>query len=72
VAFFVFIFSVWTQQINISLSALELAGYSHYIPMGRPQVVIGSSRNEWLSNWSEKLDFGVDILNVRPKILLVM
>ena len=47
-----------------ALSALELEGYSHYIPMGRSQVVIGCSRNEWLPKWFEKQDFGVDILIV--------
>ena len=47
-----------------ALSALELAGYSHYVPMGRQRIVVSSPRGEWFPLWLEKQDFGVDILKV--------
>lgn len=47
-----------------ALSALELAGYSHYVPMGRPKTVIGCFRYEWLPKWFEQTDFGVDVIKV--------
>jgi hypothetical protein len=47
-----------------ALSALELAGYSHYIPMGRQRIVVGCSHGEWFPRWMEKQDWGMDILKI--------
>jgi hypothetical protein len=47
-----------------ALTALELLGYSHYIPMGRPQVVVYYPRGEWVPVWMEQYDWGVDVLKV--------
>lgn len=46
------------------LSALELAGYTHYVPMGRPVVYVGHPKDEWVPSWLKKHDWGVDILLV--------
>lgn len=46
------------------LSALELAGYTHYVPMGRPVVYIGYPQGEWVPTWLKKHDWGVDLLFV--------
>jgi hypothetical protein len=46
------------------LSALELAGYTHYVPMGRPVVFVGYPKNEWIPTWLKKHDWGVDLLFV--------
>jgi hypothetical protein len=45
-------------------SALELAGYAHYIPMGRQRIVVYAPRGEWFPAWLEKHDFGMDILKI--------
>ena len=46
------------------LSALELEGYTHYVPMGRPVVYVGSPKSEWIPFWLKKHDWGVDLLCV--------
>jgi len=46
------------------LSALELAGYTHYVPMGRLIVYIGYPKGEWMPVWLRKNDWGVDLLSV--------
>ncbi len=46
------------------LSALELAGYTHYVPMGRPVVYVGHPKDEWVPSWLKKHDWGVDLLLV--------
>ena len=46
------------------LSALELAGYTHYVPMGRPVVYVGHPKDEWVPSWLRKYDLGVDLLFV--------
>ena len=46
------------------LSALELAGYTHYVPMGRPIVYVGYPKAEWVPSWLKKYDWGVDLLLV--------
>lgn len=46
------------------LSALELAGYTHYVPMGRPVVYVGHPKDEWVPSWLRKHDWGVDLLLV--------
>jgi hypothetical protein len=46
------------------LSALELAGYTHYVPMGRPVVYVGYTKGDWVPSWLKKQDWGVDLLDV--------
>ena len=46
------------------LSALELAGYTHYVPMGRQVVFVGYPKGEWVPGWLKKHDWGVDVLCV--------
>jgi hypothetical protein len=52
-----------------ALSALELSGYSHYVPMGRPRMVISRPKEEWFPTWLDKQDWGVDILKVSSEYL---
>jgi hypothetical protein len=47
-----------------ALSALELAGYAHYVPMGRSRVVVCCPRDEWFPVWLDKHDWSVDILKM--------
>jgi hypothetical protein len=47
-----------------ALTALELAGYSHYVPMGRPRMVVYCPRGEWMPVWMEQYDWDVDILKI--------
>ncbi|MDF1571094.1 MAG: type IV toxin-antitoxin system AbiEi family antitoxin domain-containing protein [Bacteroidales bacterium] len=49
------------------LSALELAGYSHTIPMGRQVIYVGYPKNEWVPSWLKNHDWGVDLLFVNSK-----
>jgi hypothetical protein len=44
------------------LSALELAGYTHYVPMGRQVVYVGYPKDEWVPVWLKKYDWGLDLL----------
>ena len=46
------------------LSALGLAGYTHYVPMGRPVVYVGYPKGEWVPAWLRNHDWGVDLLFV--------
>ena len=46
------------------LSALELAGYTHYVPMGRPVMYIGYPKGEWVQSWLKNHDWGVDVVFV--------
>jgi hypothetical protein len=46
------------------LSALELAGYTHYVPMGRQVVYVGHPKDEWVLSWLRKHDWGVNLLLV--------
>ena len=46
------------------LSALELAGYTHYVPMGRPVVYVGYAKGDWVPFWLKKHEWGVDLLFV--------
>ena len=42
-------------------SALELAGFNHYVPMGKPRLMIGHSKKEPVPNWMkvESLDYSL-------------
>lgn len=44
-----------------AMTALELAGYSHYIPMGRAVAVVCCPKGEWLPGWVSTYDWGVDV-----------
>lgn len=37
-------------------SALELAGYNHYVPMGKPTLMIGHPKRELVPTWMKNLD----------------
>ncbi len=49
------------------LSALELAGYTHYIPMGRQVIYVGYPKDEWIPAWLKKHDWEVDLLFITSK-----
>jgi len=37
-------------------SALELAGFNHYVPMGKPILMVGHSKQEPVPNWIKSVD----------------
>jgi hypothetical protein len=45
-----------------AMSALEMRGFAHYVPLGRQRVVVYCPQNEWFPKWFSKYDWGVDIL----------
>jgi hypothetical protein len=47
-----------------AMSALELVGYTHYVPMGRPVFVVCHPKEEKMPVWLKSRDWGVDILSV--------
>jgi len=47
-----------------ALSALELKGYAHYVPMGRQRIVVYCPRETWFPVWFQKYDWGFDILKL--------
>jgi hypothetical protein len=58
--------SCYNNQLNKrlhigALSALELQGTMHYVPMGRQKIVIFCSKGEWFPKWFFKHDWGYDI-----------
>ncbi len=51
------------KRIHIgALSALEMRGFAHYVPLGRQTIVVYCPRDEWFPKWFSKYDWGVDIL----------
>jgi predicted transcriptional regulator of viral defense system len=59
--------SCFNSQLNKkfhigALSALEMRGYAHYVPLGRQTVVVYCPRGEWFPEWFSKYDWGVEIL----------
>lgn len=38
-------------------SALELAGFSHFIPMGKPTLIVRRESNEAVPSWMEECEF---------------
>ena len=38
-------------------SALELSGFNHYVPMGKPVLMIGHSKQEKIPDWMANTDF---------------
>ncbi|MGN0236692.1 MAG: type IV toxin-antitoxin system AbiEi family antitoxin domain-containing protein [Lepagella sp.] len=49
-------------------SALELRGFTHYITMGTPSVVIFTPLRPGLPKWINSIDLGVHIVDVSTKI----
>jgi len=59
--------SCFNSQLNKkfhigALSALEMRGFAHYVPLGRQTIVVYCPRDEWFPKWFSKYDWGVDIL----------
>ena len=50
-----------------AVSALEMRGLAHYVPLGRQTIVIYCPRGEWFPKWFSKYDWGVDILKKYSK-----
>ncbi len=38
-------------------SALELSGFNHYVPMGKPVLMIGHPKEEKIADWMRNADF---------------
>ncbi|GHT16095.1 hypothetical protein AGMMS4956_17630 [Bacteroidia bacterium] len=47
-----------------ALSVMELMGYAHYVPMGRPCLVVCSPQGEWFPAWLDKIDWGIDVVKI--------
>lgn len=45
-----------------AMSALEMRGFAHYIPLGRQTIVIYCPNNEWFPKWFSKYNWGVEVL----------
>jgi hypothetical protein len=57
------------KQFRIgALSALDLKGFSHYLPLGRQTIVVYYPHNEWFPNWLKKHDWGVNVQKCSTKI----
>ncbi|HPW65880.1 MAG TPA: type IV toxin-antitoxin system AbiEi family antitoxin domain-containing protein [Salinivirgaceae bacterium] len=59
--------SCFNTQLNKNfhigaVSALEIRGIVHYVPLGRRTVVVYCPRGEWFPKWFSKYDWGVEIL----------
>jgi len=59
--------SCFNSQLNKkfhigALSALEMRGFAHYVPLGRQTIIVYCPRNEWFPKWFSKYDWGVEIL----------
>ncbi|WP_321438492.1 type IV toxin-antitoxin system AbiEi family antitoxin domain-containing protein [uncultured Bacteroides sp.] len=51
----------YNEQINKNFyiaahSALELSGFNHYVPMGKPLLVIGHPKKQFVPSWMKKVD----------------
>ena len=56
--------SSMNQQLNKhfhigAMTALDMQGYSHYLPMGKQTVVLFSPRNEYFPKWLLEYDWNV-------------
>lgn len=59
--------SCFNSQLNKkfhigAISALEMRGFAHYVPLGRQTIVVYCPHDEWFPKWFSKYDWGVDIL----------
>ena len=50
-------------------SALELFGYNHYIPMGKPVIMIGHPRKDEVPDWMKKCNFEYELKFFSTKLL---
>ena len=59
--------SCFNSQLNKNfhigaLSALEMRGFAHYVPLGRQTIVVYCPRGEWFPKWFSMYDWGVEIV----------
>lgn len=58
------------KNISIgAMSALEIHGYSHYVPMGKPTTVLFTPPKEYLPKWFKNYDWGVTLRLFSTEIL---
>lgn len=67
--------SSYNTQINKNFyvgahSALELSGFNHYIPMGKPVLMIGHSQHEEVPGWMTDTDFEYELKFFSTKVFL--
>ena len=58
--------SCYNSQLNKkfhigALSALEMKGFAHYVPLGRQSIVVYCPQDEWFPKWFLAYDWGVNI-----------
>ena len=58
--------SCFNSQLNKkfhigALSALEMKGFAHYVPLGRQRIVVYCPQDEWFPKWFLAYDWGVNI-----------
>lgn len=51
-------------------SALELSGFNHYVPMGKPVLMIGHPQEDEVPGWMKKTDFDYDQKFFSTKVFL--
>jgi hypothetical protein len=56
----------YNQQMRKSFhiaahSALELKGFNHYVPMGKPVLMIGHPKQQTIPNWLKESDFDMTL-----------
>jgi hypothetical protein len=44
-----------------ALTALEMRGFSHYVPLGKPTMVVYCPHDEWFPKWFSQYDWNVEI-----------
>ena len=67
--------SSYNTQLNKSFyvgahSALELSGFNHYVPMGKPSLMIGHSQEDEVPVWMKKTDFEYHLKFFSTKVFL--
>jgi len=48
-------------------SALDLKGFSHYVPLGKQTIMIYYQRGEWFPEWLKNQDFGIIVQKFSEK-----
>lgn len=51
-----------------AMSALEMRGFAHYVPLGRQNVVVYYPQGDWFPQWFSLYDFGVEIVKRRTEL----
>ncbi|OFY40696.1 MAG: hypothetical protein A2X18_11600 [Bacteroidetes bacterium GWF2_40_14] len=51
-------------------SALELSGFNHYVPMGKPILMIGHPQEDEVPGWMTKTDFEYELKFFSTKVFL--